>query len=265
MERLLVLRLEAVGCHAEAVLNGVPLARVGGGRQLVSLPVHEFTLAGANDLELVVQPAPAGAAAVVPEPQLSDGQSWATLRLLLPRVGQVAHPSVARTLAQIDWAPPADEVYETPVSLARSVDLPIAFPAWRWRDAPPIVDSPALKSQVAAYLLDIAVGLARGDPEPMLQAARLRFEELALAYQRNASDDIGRWRVHIQQLHAAQKLKPDLPSAAKLLLRPVAGGRLLECLTPTGEPLLQSPLAGGGRAFWPLRLGAVDGRFYVLR
>ena len=264
MDRLLVLRLEAVGCTAEAVFNGVPLARVGGMQTVVTLPVHEFTLAGANDVELVVQPGPAGAPLAV-EPHLSDGKAWASLRLLLPRVGSVAHHSSARTLAQIDWAPPADEVYEAPLSLGKSVELPISFPRWRWLDAPVVADSPTLKKDVAAYLLEIAVGLARGNPEPLIQASRLRLEDLALAYQRNLADDVGRLRAHIQALHAALPLKPALPAAAKLLLRPVAGGRLLECLAPDGTPLLQSPVAGGGIASWPLRLAAIDGRFYVLR
>jgi hypothetical protein len=264
MERLLVLRLEALGCEAEALLNGVPVARVGGGRPVLTLPVHEYTLSGANEIELVIRPAALGAA-VAPEPFLSDGVACASLRLLLPRVGQVAHPASARTLAQIDWAPPADEVHEAPLSLRRLVELPIAFPRWRWLDAPVIAETPTLKAEIAAYLLSVAVGLSRGDPEPLVQAARLRFEELAQAYQRNVADDVGRFRVHIQQLHAAAPLKPALPSAAKMLLRPIAGGRLLECLAPGGGPLLNSKVAGGGVASWPLRLASVDGRFYVVR
>lgn len=267
MERLLVLRLEAVGCTAEAVFNGVPLVRVTPDAPVATVPVHEFTFAGGNEIELVVHPgAPAATgAAPAPEPMLSDGQSAASLRLLLPRAGGVAHPSSARTLAQVDWAPPADEVFEAPVRLQRSVELPISFPRWRWIDAPVIPESPTLKADVAKYLLGIAVGLSRGNPEPLIQASRLRLEDLAQAYQRNLADDVGRLRVHIQQLHAAQPLKPALPAAAKLLLRPVAGGRLLECLRPDGAPLLQSPVAGGGSIAWPLRLAAIDGRFYVLR
>ena len=264
MERLLVLRLESVGCTAEAVLNGVPLVRVGAGRSVATLPVHEFTLAGANEVELVVNPGLPGAVPA-PEPLLSDGQIGASLRLLLPRVGGVAHPASARTLAQIDWAPADGELVELPLTLRKSVDLPIAFPRWRWLDAPLIDETPTLKKDVAAYLLEIAVGLTKGNPEPLIQAARLRFEELAQAYQRNLADDVGRLRVHVQQLHAAQPLKPALPVAAKLLLRPVAAGRLLECLAPDGEPLLRSAVAGGGRIQWPLRVAAVEGRFYVLR
>jgi len=60
-------------------------------------------------------------------------------------------------------------------------------------------------------------------------------------------------------------LQPVMPKADTLLLRPVAGGRLLECLTPDGQPALHSPLAGGGRLVWPMRLAAIDGRFYVIR
>ncbi len=269
MDRLLVLRLESFGCQAEAVFNGVPLARTSAQQTVVTLPVHEFTLAGANDVELVAHPGPpvavGSAAAADPEPMLSDGQCWASLRLLLPRVGSVAHHASARTLAQLDWAPAADTLYEAPASTRKSVQLPISFPRWRWLDAPEIADSPTLKKDVAGYLLDIAVGLSRGNPEPLIQATRLRLEDLAQAYQRNLADDVGRLRAHIQQLHAAQPLKPALPSPAKLLLRPVAGGRLLECLAPDGTPFLQSPVAGGGVACWPLRLAAIDGRFYGLR
>lgn len=264
MERLLVLRLESQGCTAEALFNGVPLARVGPSAPVATVPVHEFTFAGGNEIELVVHPGPPGAPPA-PEPMIADGQSWASLRLLLPRSGAVAHPASARTLAQVDWGPAADEVFEAPVAQRRSVELPISFPRWRWIDAPVIADSPTLKAEVAKYLLDIAVGLARGNPEPLIQASRLKLEDLALAYQRNLADDVGRLRVHVQQLHAAQPLKPALPAAGKLLLRAVAGGRLLECLRPDGSPLLQSATAGGGSIAWPLRLAAIDGRFYVLR
>jgi hypothetical protein len=264
MDRLLVLRIECSGCRAEAVFNGIPLARVDALQAVATLPIHEFTLAGTNELELVVEPGAPGAE-VAPEPGLSDGKAWASLRLLLPRVGSIAHPASARTLAQIDWAPAADELYEVPLSLRRNVELPISFPRWRWLDAPVIEDSPTLKKDIAAYLLELAVALARGNPDPFIHATRLRLEDLAQAYQRNLADDVARLRGQLLQWHAAQPLKPTLPAAAKLLLRPVAGGRLLECLAGDGSALLQSPLAGGASIAWPMRLAAIEGKFYVLR
>jgi hypothetical protein len=267
MERLLVLRLETVGVVAEAALNGVPLARTSATQRGVSVPIHEYTLAGANLLELVIEPPPVASdgAPAAPRPLLSNGQRGASLRLLLPRVGQLAHPENARTLAQIDWAPVAGEVSEVPLTLRQTVDLPIAFPRWRWFDAPEVTDPRALLGPAATFLQGLALGLTRGDPEPFVQAARLRFEELAQAYQRNLADDVGRFRVHVQQWHAKAPLLPAMPQADALLLRPLAGGRLLECLTPAGEPALQSAVAGDGRLTWPVRLAVIEGRFYVLR
>lgn len=264
MERLLVLRLEAIGVVAEASLNGVPLARTSASQRALTVPIHEYTLAGGNQLELLIQP-PAPGQVAAPEPLVSDGQRGASLRLLLPRAGQLAHPENARTLAQIDWAPLAGDVTEVPHSLRQAVELPIAFPRWRWFDAPPAADTRELLGPAAAYLQALALGLARGDPEPFVQAARLRFEELAQAYQRSLADDVGRFRAQVQQWHAKAPLQPTMPKADALLLRPLAGGRLLECLTPDGQPVLQSPLAGGGHVAWPLRLAAIEGRFYVVR
>lgn len=263
MERLLVLRLESVGVAAEAWLNGVPLARTGPGQRAVTVPVHEFTLAGANQVELVIEPPPPGQPAV-PQPLLSDGQRGASLRLLLPRIAQLAHPEHARSLAQLDWAPAAGIVSEMPATLRQSVELPITFPRWRWLDAPVIEQSAELLGAAAAFLQNIALGLARGDPEPLLQAARLRFEELALAYQHELADDVGRFRLQVQQLHANTPLLPPMPKADALLLRPVAGGRLLECLTPDGAAALHSAVPGG-RIEWPMRLAVIEGRFYAIR
>ncbi len=264
MDRLLVLRLETLGVVAEASLNGVPLARSSADQRALTVPIHEYTLAGANELELTIEPPPPGQPDA-PRPLLSDGQRGASLRLLLPRIGQLAHPENARTLAQIDWAPAQGEVAEVPARLRKTVDLPIAFPRWRWFDVPVPEDAAALLAPAAVFLQGLALGLARGDPEPLVLAARLRFEELAQAYQRNLADDVGRLRVQIQQWHALQPLKPAMPVAEALCLRPLAGGRLFECLTPAGEPVLQSATAGGGRVAWPLRIAAIEERFYVLR
>jgi hypothetical protein len=264
MERLLVLRLEAVGCTAEALLNGMPLARVGAGCRVLTVPVHEFTLAGSNELELVVAPPAPGGLAAVPQAVLSDGQAMASLRLLLPRVGSTAHPASARTLAQLDWVVPADELYETPVLLHQRVDLPIGFPRWRWLDAPVIDVTPDLKHALVAYLLKIAVGLAKGNPESLVQASRLRLESIAQAYQRNLADEVGRLRLYVQQAHAVLPLRPVLPALDTLWLRPVAQGRLLECLGMDGLPALRCPRPGGGLITWPLRVGLIDGMFYGL-
>ena len=53
IDRLLVLRLDVVDCEAEARLNGVPIARANAARTCAVVPVHEYTVAGVNQLDLV--------------------------------------------------------------------------------------------------------------------------------------------------------------------------------------------------------------------
>lgn len=266
MERLLVLRLRSRGVAAEAWLNGVPLARTPRGGGDCCIPVHEFVVAGDNRLELWVDPPPLGATASVPvSPVYGDGAAAADAALLLPRVGQLASDQTARVLGQVAWASPEGEVYRPPVQLAQTLDIPVRFPRWRWLDAPPVADVGSLLGAAATFLQDLAIALSRGDAEHMVVTAKLRFEELALAYQRPIADDLARWRARVQLLHAQKALRPELPTPESLHLRPVADGRLLECLAADGLPVLRSARPDGSRVYWPMRLAAVERRFYPLR
>jgi len=57
-----------------------------------------------------------------------------------------------------------------------------------------------------------------------------------------------------------------LPALNDVLLKPCAGGRLLECVGPTGEPALRTePAADGTRQAWPVRVTVIDGRCLILR
>jgi hypothetical protein len=265
MDRLLVLRLRSAGIAAEAWLNGIPLARTGKSGGDVTLPVHEFVIAGPNRLELLVDPPPAVGAAPPQPPLIGDEGQRADAAVLLPRIGNLANETVSRVLAHVAWAATDGEVYPRPVALQQEADIPVRFPRWRWLDAPPIDEVESLRAPAAAYLQDIAISLARGDPEPMATAARLRFEELALAYQRPAADDLARWRARVQLLHAQKSMRPPLPTAETLRLRPVAERRLLECLLDDGRPALRCTRPDGSQVFWPMRLAAVERRFYPLR
>jgi hypothetical protein len=269
MERLLVLKLDAVDCEAEASLNGVPLARVNAARPCAIVPVHEFTMAGHNRLELVVWPRPAvtppGPALPV-EPRVSDGRRLVQLRILLPRIGSMADESSARTLAQLDWAPPEGEAYEAPLMLAQDFGLPVSFPKWRWLEAPACEVTPALHAQALAVVQGLARDLAAGQPERFLAATRLRTEEIALAYQRRPDDEAQRLREHLLALHAEGRLKWRPLTPEVLVLRPIAAGRLLECLGADGAPVLTTEPDAQGRTFaLPLRVTAVEGKLYVLR
>lgn len=266
MDRLMVLQLEAGGCPVEVQLNGMPVAALGprGGRACVA--VHEYTLAGKNQLALVVCPAPPGP--VMPaQPRVAVGPTWARARLVLLRKGQAAGDASARVLASAEWAVEEGKSYEAPNTQAVDADLPVAFPRWRWLDAPVVNLTPPVQRQILEFVQGQAIELSRGNPEPMLAVAKLRFDELALAYQHTAAQGMQRFRDHLQRLYADKALKVVPPAAEALVLRPILAGRLIECLSPLGGPVLRTQNDGAAQAnhSWPVRLAMVEGKIYVLR
>lgn len=266
MDRLLMLELAGHGCAVEALLNGMPLAALGPGGGSVSLAVHEYTLAGRNQLSLSIAPAAAGTSAPS-QPRIAVGATWARARLVLVRQGQSPGDPGARELGVAEWATPEGKAYDAPSTHSRDVDLPVNFPRWRWLDAPPIGLNASVQRTVLEFLQNLAVELGRGNPDPLVAASKLRFDELALAYQGDANAGMQRFRDHLQRLYAAKALKIAPPIAAELVLRPLVDGRLLECLSPAGGPALRTlnePPELGDHA-WPVRVAMVEGRIYVLR
>jgi hypothetical protein len=266
MERLLVAHLEAGGCAAELLINGMPALALGVGGGSAWVAVHEYTLTGRNQLSITINP---GIAGQMPpsQPRVAIGATWARARLVLARQGSSPADPAARVLAAVEWATPEGKSYESPTSVQRDVELQVQFPRWRWLDAPPIAINAAVQRQVLEFVQSLAVELGQGNPEPLLTASKLRFDELALAYQYPAAEGVQRFREHVQRLYAAKALKIVPPTAEGLVLRPLLEGRLIDCLAPPALPVLrtsnESPEVGNHA--WPLRLAMVEGRIYVLR
>lgn len=272
MDRLLVIKLDTLDCEAELWFNGIPLARADAARSRIVLPVHEYTVAGDNRVELIVWPhAPTTPHDAVPEPLplTTNGRQMAAVHVLLPRVGSPADEGSARSLAQLSWAPAAGEAYTAPHRLAQDVALPVSFPRWRWLDAP-VLRGPAelaeLHASALAFVQACATDLAAGEVDRFLAATRLRTEELALAYLRQPADELARLRERLLKWHADGRLVWPAFESEGLVLRPIAGGRLADCLGLDGQPVLKSlPDAHGRVLALPLRLAAVEGKLYVLR
>ena len=266
MDRLLMLELAAAGCAVEVQLNGMPLAALGPAGGSTSLAVHEYTLAGRNELTLVIGPAPPGSTAPS-QPRVAIGPTWARARLVLVRHGQSPADPGARVLGVTEWATTEGRSYDAPSPHKREVDLPVSFPRWRWLDAPPIGLTVPVQRSILEFLQQLAVELGRGNPEPLIAVSKLRFDELAIAYQGDSNLAVQRFRDQVQGLYAAKALKVMPPVAAELVLRPLMDGRLVECLAPTGGPALRTSNEAPelGDQAWPIRMAMVEGRIYVLR
>ncbi len=261
-----MLELSSGGCAVEAQLNGMPVASLGSAGGRTSLAVHEYTVAGKNRLTLVIAPAPPGTNPP-PQPRVAIGATWARVRLVLARQGQSPSDPSVRQLGALDWAISEGRSYDTPSQQVKELDLPLAFPRWRFLDAPPIAMNGGVQRSVLEFLQMLAVELGRGNPDPLIQASKLRFDELAAAYQSDSAQLVQRLRDHVQRLYAAKALTLPPPTADALVLRPLLEGRLIECLGANGGPALATrnePAELGDHA-WPLRIAMVEGKIYVLR
>ncbi len=266
MERLMVMRLQAQGCAVEARINDIPVGRIGPLGGVMCLPVHEYLLEGENELSLTIAPRPPGLSRKPHLPVFAEQAVGARMLLLLPRIGQAADESQARTVAEVAWAVSEGDIYDTPLVSSRGVELPVKFPRWRWLDAPMIDDVEAHRGLVVAFLRSIVVDLLKGEVESYLTASRLRLEELALAYQQPVAAVTAKLRARLQLLHATKALKVPIPSPDNLVLNRCAGRRLLECMSSDGKPILATaPAADGSESAWPVRLAVANGRCHILR
>lgn len=244
MDTLLVLQLDAQACEAEAWLNGVALARADPSRPRATTTINEYAMAGANRLELTIQPEPAARAAAP-----------ASARL--------------RILVADDQAPPLAQIDITTATGPRRVAdirLPLRLPRWRWLDAPPATATPAVRQQAMALLASLARALSAGDSNGFLSAVHLRTQELAAAYQLSFDTATEQLRDHLAGLHAGGALAWVPPQPDTFAMRPLAGGRLLECLDSDGLPALRTAADTQGCVhFFPLRLNAAKDKLHVLR
>lgn len=272
MDRLMCLHAQTHGEAAEVLVNGVPVLRLPAGPASQSATVHEFLQNGSNRITLVVAPPPLTQAVAAPDapaqPRLAARAARAQARLVLLRQGKSLADEAVRVLAEVSWAAEEGESFDAPTAVHRDLELPVGFPRWRWLDAPVLSPGPQERQTVLATLQRIAFDLSRGNPDSLLAACRLRLEEVDQAYQRPAGHGAAALREQVQALWQAGALATlQPPTADTLLLRGVAGQRLLECLNPLGAPVLssQNDDAQLGNVAWPMRLTLIEGKVYVLR
>ncbi|RZJ07411.1 MAG: hypothetical protein EOP39_16470 [Rubrivivax sp.] len=266
------LHVQTSGEPVEVYVNGVPVLRMPAGPGSQSVTVHEYLQNGSNRLTMVVAPLPIAQAVAAPntsdQPRMAARAAHARARFVLLRQGKSFADEAVRVLAEVAWAVEEGQSYEAPTAVHQDLELPVGFPRWRWLDAPVLNPSPQDRQTVLATLQRIAFDLSRGNADSWLAACRLKLEEVDQAYQRPAGTGAAALREQVQQLWQAGTLATLLPPTTDtLLLRLLAGGRLVECLNPIGNPVLstQNDDVSPGNVSWPLRLTLIEGKVYVLR
>ena len=263
MERLLMLELAAGGCavevHAQRHAAGRARRRPAAASAWRSTSTRSPAATGST---LVVGAAARRASAAPSQPRVAIGRHLGTGAAGARPPGPVARrPGGARArrrrVGRRPRAAPTTRRRRTAKRRRPADQFPALALARRAADRAQRRRSSAACSSSCSSSRS---SLARGNPEPLIAAAKLRFDELAVAYQSDAAIEVQRFRDHVQGLYAAKALKVLPPVADELVLRPLVGwppdrmpdadrgaGAANAATTPGARrPGLADP-AGGGR------------------
>jgi hypothetical protein len=230
------LHIVAEGCTAEIRLNDAPMYTLlrehpARARPTISEWVIDREHGGENWLSV----------------QLIELDADARLRVALcqAKLGDVPVPGSELELAVIEWPPAVLPGVEPPA--APELPLPLNVPVmathpwgrWSWQDAPPFAVDARSTAAVIDYIRDLHATLAAGSVDALIAQSRVKFEEVAPAYELTPADAELRVRQAWQGLTSHSEWEFAEWNVEDLDLRLHCDGRLVEPTTLAGEPILR--------------------------
>lgn len=264
-----MLEAAATNCTAEAQVNGVPVCRSGPDSALLDCrPVNHFVVAGENTFTLVVEQGPTPRTALTPSAIDRKSKQKLKARLCLRSVpgGAFANDPRARELLRIAWDQAPLQPYRPPVVLSEKIGLPGTAEAWSWLQGDNM-RSDAILQNITGMLRDLRESLVNGDPEPFIRRSTIRFNEAAAAFGMDVEEHKQAFREQLRRIAAEPGFEMQPLNAETMDLRICAGGKLVDCVDRTWEPLLRTlKLASGAtRLRYPAKVASIGGELQIVR
>lgn len=267
-----MLECHAEGTRAEFRVNDLPVIVRGDGDGLGRYwagPVNHLLVEGENDVTIVVEPGPTPSTALGRPGERRARRALpgasASCKLVRYREGMVVGDPKGVTLAAVEWeASDAGGALPYPQVASATAALKPGHGRWRWEDAPRAApDRPAIE----ALLRKVAAALEAGDADAFLALTRARTTELARAYGRTLADKEAELRRLVVDdasgpHRGVQPLAPETWD-----LRPIARGRVLDCVRQDGRAILLGPPRPpeGFCSTYDVRVALLDGAWQVVR
>lgn len=268
----LVLECRASGCTAQIYLNDILVLERGDeqGKQF-SGPVNDLCVDGENELSLVVEPGGS------PRHSLSGGscgrrravlgRAEATAKLSRYPFGTAIGSDAGKLLLEVQWESSESGLHARwPQVRGARADLGAVSGRWSWQDAEQLEPGDKLLEAVHKLLSRHHRALSAGDPRCFLKESQPRLLDLQRAYGADPREKARLMEIVMaERVRAAEyAMEPIDPQDYDLLLS--ARGRLVECLTSSGTPILRDrPLADQSVASYPMRLALIDGALRIVR
>lgn len=220
------LNIIAEGCTAEVRLNDAPMFTLLREDPARARPtISEWVIAGENWLSV----------------QLVELEADTRLRVVLcqAKLGDIAGVAPEVELAVIEWPDPSQAGAELPLLLNAAFMAAHPWGRWSWQDAPPFAVDARSTAAVIDYVQALHATLAGGSVDALIAHSRVKFDEVAPAYELTPADAQLRIQQAWQGLTSSSEWEFAEWNVDDLDLRLHCGGRLVEPVTLAGEPILR--------------------------
>lgn len=255
MDKTLTLRAHVAGADAMLCLNRLPLVRVRDGQE-VKLAVHEYLMAGDNQIELQSLAKQAMCAHAIHahlniEIQKDRGSKVITTPTVLHTVERVVQPRERLPQQRI---------------LNAMVNLPVKFPRWRFLD---LLDSLAEENdrpRLEDFVSDLLRSIEKKRIVDITPLFISRNKELALAYGLDASALHRAFCDSLLSNVESGSLAAGCSDPEQWQFRRVGQSSMYALLNQEHEPLLQFHEPESNTVHrWPMLVAVLTGDVFVIR
>lgn len=261
MDKTLLLRASVKGQDALLSLNGMVLARLHDGRELL-LPIHEYVQSGENRIQVTVLPG----VSKNPDHALITQDCSATVWVELQKdrgPDVLVQPHV---LFELNVSFQRGQRLRKNRLLDSTVDLPVSFPRWRYLDVLPSTHSANDVVLIEDFLLNLLAQIKAGKTTALLPFFTIRNRELAAAYGLDPQHVHGDFAAHLNHLCVHAELLESTLDPQCWQVQCVRQSPVHALLGKNLEPLLQWKCSLSGASLQlPMHVAVLGGEVFVLR
>lgn len=242
---LYVLELLFAGLQVRVAVNGVEVVSdETGASKTIGYRVNPYVVDGENTLAValrVVPAGPPGAPGTAPPPAPEAPEF--TARLIRGVLGRA--PDATGLIVHHEWSAAREPLVPGTwkVVLNQMWPAPVSFGRWAWQDAPATGLTPAETGAILAEVSALHTAAVNRDGRALLDAHRLKFAEMARAMSATEVEFERDLAEALTAMFSAPDYRVGPLDTSRLLVEPLAGGRLVRVRLPDGRPPIQ---ASGG-------------------
>lgn len=261
MDKTLLMRVSMLGQDALLSLNGMVLAKLQDGQELL-LPIHEYVQSGENRVQVTLL----SAASTNPDHGLLKHDCSATVWVELQKDRGPEVLVQPHVLFELNASCQRGQRLKKNRLLDSKVDLPVSFPRWRYLDVLPSSGGVSDSVLIEDFLLNFLAQFKAGKSAALLPFFNIRNRELATAYGLDPQNVYSNFAAHLKRLCTQADLLESTLDPQCWQIKCVRQSPIHALLGANGDSLLQWKCGQTGATLQlPMHVGVLGGEVFVLR